>query len=351
DLTIRVNEQFLVDALTVDLKKWENRGWLDVQCPGLFRSVVSHLRERRAPTWVQFASSTEKDMCIARNLAKSGAAKRLLDQLPIAESHPFAPSGAKLQDLTIKRSYREILRRRTPVRRKKTKAQLELCRDAIKANQSASPSNETIWRSLSDDDFSNKQDTFFWKTIHDAFKTGDFWKHIPNFEGRGVCPECGTKEDLEHVLLKCKIPGQKVIWQLAKALVEKRGIAWPDLSLGLIMSVGLLEPQGNEGTFKLGDRRLLKIVIAESAYLIWVIRCERRIEHEDDRNKWKSDEHIINLWIQTVNQRLSIDRLSTNRFKFGKMALKKEAVLETWSGVLLNEDSLPDDWIMEPRVL
>ncbi|KIY53916.1 hypothetical protein FISHEDRAFT_25043, partial [Fistulina hepatica ATCC 64428] len=103
---------------------------------------------------------------------------------------------------------------------------------------------------------------------------------------------------------------------------------------------------------KSGDQRLLKIIITESAYLIWLIRCERRIEDEDDnRDKWKTDEHIKSLWLQVVNTRLSIDRLSTNRLKFGKAALKREAVLKTWSGVLLNEDSLPDDWIMEPRVL
>ncbi|KIY44595.1 hypothetical protein FISHEDRAFT_51116, partial [Fistulina hepatica ATCC 64428] len=102
---------------------------------------------------------------------------------------------------------------------------------------------------------------------------------------------------------------------------------------------------------KHGDRRLLKIIVALSAYLIWIIRCERRIEFQDDKEKWKTNNQIRNLWVFAVNERLSIDRMATNRNKFGKAAVKKKVVLDTWSGVLLNEDTLPDDWIPEPRVL
>ncbi|KIY53915.1 hypothetical protein FISHEDRAFT_32392 [Fistulina hepatica ATCC 64428] len=153
-----------------------------------------------------------------------------------------SPRLVNLPSITAYVAGMKILRRKPAVDRKKTKSHLKLCREAIKANQGSSPSEEAIWESLSDKDLSNKQDTFLWKSLHDAFKTRGFWKHIPNFEGRGICPECGTEEDLEHILLKCKIPGQKIIWQLAKSLVEKRGIQWPDLSLGLIMSIGLVEP-------------------------------------------------------------------------------------------------------------
>ncbi|KIY44592.1 hypothetical protein FISHEDRAFT_12145, partial [Fistulina hepatica ATCC 64428] len=129
-----------------------------------------------------------------------------------------------------------LMRRKEPVLRHKTESHLQLCRDAINTNQVSSPSNEAIWKSLSDDDLTNKQMIFLWKSMHDAFKTGGFWKHIPNFEDRGICPECGTEENLEHILLECEVPGQELIWDLAKTLVAKRNIQWPILSFGLIMA-------------------------------------------------------------------------------------------------------------------
>ncbi|KIY48503.1 hypothetical protein FISHEDRAFT_43017, partial [Fistulina hepatica ATCC 64428] len=226
--------------------------------------------------------------------------------------------------------------------RPKTKAHLKLCREAMVRHQNVSPSDEAIWVSLSDKDFTNKQNTFLWKAMHDAYKTGAFWNHIPNFEGRGVCPECGVMEDLKHILFECKIPGQKLVWELAKSLVEMKDVLWPNLSLGLVMAIALLADQGNNNGSKAGNERLLKIIVAESVYLIWVLRCERQIEFADDKAKWRQDDYIRNLWVLAINARLSVDKLSTNRIKFGKAALREEVVLETWSGVLLNEDALPD---------
>jgi len=37
--------------------------------------------------------------------------------------------------------------------------------------------------------------------------------------------------------------------------------------------------------------------------------------------------------------------------RYGKKALDKLLVLHTWSGVLKDEASLPEDWIRQPRVL
>jgi hypothetical protein len=48
-----------------------------------------------------------------------------------------------------------------------------------------------------------------------------------------------------------------------------------------------------------------------------------------------------------VNRALRRDRLLTDKIKFGPLALKKQLVLNTWSGILMDEESLPDDWIYE----
>jgi hypothetical protein len=51
--------------------------------------------------------------------------------------------------------------------------------------------------------------------------------------------------------------------------------------------------------------------------------------------------------LKAVNAILTHDRLLTDKLRFGPLALKKQLVLNTWSGILLDEESLPDDWIPE----
>ncbi|KAJ7279953.1 hypothetical protein C8J57DRAFT_999500, partial [Mycena rebaudengoi] len=48
-----------------------------------------------------------------------------------------------------------------------------------------------------------------------------------------------------------------------------------------------------------------------------------------------------------VNRALRRDRLLTDKIKYGPLTLKKQLVLNTWSGILMDEESLPDDWIYE----
>jgi hypothetical protein len=52
-----------------------------------------------------------------------------------------------------------------------------------------------------------------------------------------------------------------------------------------------------------------------------------------------------------VNAAPRRDRILTNKIKFGAQAFEKQLVLNTWSGLLLDEDSLPDDWTYQEGVL
>ncbi|KAJ7659524.1 hypothetical protein B0H17DRAFT_954663, partial [Mycena rosella] len=63
------------------------------------------------------------------------------------------------------------------------------------------------------------------------------------------------------------------------------------------------------------------------------------------------EENIPNLWLKTMNAALTRDRILTNKTRFGPLSFKKQLVLNTWSGLLMDEDSLPDDWIHEKGVL
>jgi ribonuclease HI len=56
---------------------------------------------------------------------------------------------------------------------------------------------------------------------------------------------------------------------------------------------------------------------------------------------------IHNQWLKAINAVLQRDRLLTDQIRFGALTLKKQLILNTWSGLLMDEDSLLDDWTHE----
>ncbi|KAJ7702018.1 hypothetical protein B0H16DRAFT_1832852, partial [Mycena metata] len=79
----------------------------------------------------------------------------------------------------------------------------------------------------------------------------------------------------------------------------------------------------------------------------WNIRNERVFQTQSPA----SDIEIHNRWVSVINTTLKRDKLRTNRCRFGSLAVKKQLVLDTWSGALRDEDSLPDDWTTLKGVL
>ncbi|KAJ7860182.1 hypothetical protein B0H13DRAFT_1452714, partial [Mycena leptocephala] len=89
-----------------------------------------------------------------------------------------------------------------------------------------------------------------------------------------------------------------------------------------------------------GITRLFKIVILESAHLIWRLRNERVINGKDP----PTETEICNRWTHMLNIRISFDCLMTNKAKYSAKALRKSLVLRTWANMLRDEDRLPADW-------
>ncbi|KAJ7728526.1 hypothetical protein B0H16DRAFT_1241223, partial [Mycena metata] len=92
---------------------------------------------------------------------------------------------------------------------------------------------------------------------------------------------------------------------------------------------------------------LFRILISESAHLIWRLRNERVIQEKDPA----SQNEIHNRWLRAMNLRLKFDCAMTNAEKYGKRALRKDLVQKTWVRVLKNETTLPRDWMRETEVL
>ncbi|KAJ7908026.1 hypothetical protein B0H13DRAFT_2233360 [Mycena leptocephala] len=205
------------------------------------------------------------------------------------------------------------------------------------------PTATQIWRSVRHKDISRSIRFFLWMVIHEGYALGDHWRHFPGFEDRGTCNKCGIPETC------------KELWKL------RTGTEMPPPLMGDVMVCGLIKKGNLPGKTDASTTRLYRIVITESAHLIWRLRNERVLNGKDP----STITEIRNRWLHVLNVRIGIDCLSINKHciltasgatwralaEIGAKALKKPLVLKTWAGILQDEDRLPADWTRETRVV
>jgi ribonuclease HI len=158
--------------------------------------------------------------------------------------------------------------------RKSTQKHLDLVRKSMVESFRIYVSDNDIWMAARRKDILPRTAQFLWKGMHNAHKVGQYWSHIPECEERAFCQDCGTDEDLEHILRKCGSPGQEIIWREVKTIWTKKNNEWPTPTLGLILGCGLAEFRATDGKRDEGAERLYRILMSEAAYLIWRIRNE-----------------------------------------------------------------------------
>ncbi|KAF9033817.1 hypothetical protein BJ165DRAFT_1417483 [Panaeolus papilionaceus] len=231
-----------------------------------------------------------------------------------------------------------------------TMIRLDIVRHAIHKEHQMLPSDKGIWCSLQNKDISKKIRSFMWTAMHNAQRIGEYWQNKTNYEHRGKCRPCDTTESLEHILTECKTSGQEIAWDLAKRLIAKKDPNWRKPSLGEMLGQGYIHPGAKLSKNKKGIQRLKRIIITETMYLIWKIRCEWKISRNEDLSKLHGRKEILSKWHSVINSRLKIDCLLTNRKKYGNRALNKGLVKDTWTGTLENEENLVEEWT-EPGVL
>ena len=231
--------------------------------------------------------------------------------------------------------------------RKSTMPNLDRIRCSIAEVFEYQPTDSAIWTSLRSRNLTRLSRNFLWKCLHDIYCVGFFWEHMPNLENLSQCPTCKVPESLEHIMLECNAAGQHQIWQLTKRFWRLRYPSWPKLNWGLLLGCGLARFTSSKGKIIPAMNRFFTIIVSTSMYLIWNLRNTRVLETSTPASKIE----IHNRWVSLMNSALRRDQLLTNRTKFGPLAFKKQLVLKTWSGTLLDEDSLPDDWIQSEGVL
>jgi hypothetical protein len=88
----------------------------------------------------------------------------------------------------------------------------------------------------------------------------------------------------------------------------------------------------------------MRILITESAHLIWVIRCERVIQ---GRNH--TDREIATRWLHIINRRLTEDKIIMTKIKHDTAA--EQLVKHTWEDVLKTQGELPSRWLHQREFL
>jgi hypothetical protein len=156
---------------------------------------------------------------------------------------------------------------------------------------------------------------------------------------------------MEHILMKCKIPGQDIVWQAVSQLWEMKTGRWLQPSYGEILGCASIKITTDEGKHNAGRTRLFQILVSEGAYLTWILSCKRVIEFENNPRKWPKKNQILNALLHRLNLRLRLDCLHTNEARYNRKAIRQQSVKKTWSGLLINEENLPPNWPRSSGVL
>jgi ribonuclease HI len=349
-LTIISDSKYSIDGLTKNLSRWEDEGFSTISNGGAIQATVGKLRERKAQTtlkWVKgHAGNAGNEGADA--LAAEGCNKTNEDKMDLKIAPEFTLPGVKLMVMTQSLAYKIIRKGKMSkkayqeaLNRKATMRNMEYAKGAASDANGTVPSTATIWGSTKHKDLTRKIKFFLWMLIHDGYKVGNHWKKIEALKERAICRGCEVTESMEHILTHCDATGQSEVWDLASEVWKKK--TGDDLkpTIGEIMACGAIT-RGDRAT-----TRLFRILVSESAYLIWCLRNERVIREKGGA----SDREIKNRWLKTINKRIALDCLLSNKAKYGNKSINKSLVLKTWQKTLLNEDRLLEDWTKETGVL
>ncbi|TFK79297.1 hypothetical protein K466DRAFT_559995 [Polyporus arcularius HHB13444] len=340
----------VVLGLSKRIDTWEDSAWLDVRYSGTIRGVVAWIRGRSAVTTVRQAS-------VAGSGPRTEEAMSAADAPPEAERAvaplKFLRDGAKLASLTQSGAYRLMLRKEWEAGSGMRPTTARVVAQVLK-DLALGPAEEgKLWTDLRDRDLARKTREFLWKAFHGAQKLGRYWSNIPEMGGRAVCPRCGEEESMQHILLECGSPPVRTIWPLAAEVLDKKGVCGPALTYGAILGCASARAKDRKGVATRPASRLMKIVRAEAAHLIWRLRCEWVIGRDADDTRDHTVEEIRSRWHAVMTRRADLDRSLTSR-RFGARALKWELVDQTWRDTPFQhkqyvQDSIPGVLVGRPN--
>ena len=353
-LTIIGTTDLLPAAFARGIPEWEDRGWIRVQHAPILRTLVSELRQRCARVHAQKASGQldcQKSKQAGALCTDPNTNTSTHLETSLARNPAFDVAGARMTRLTQKLAYQGILDHATPAQRPSTGRTVERVQTHLN-NVGIWPSQSEFWRSLRHKDIRRHIASFLWKVAHNAFKTGNFWLQVAGREDRARCQLCGATESIEHILTVCRAEETTTIWHCAKILWEAKGREWTPPSLEELLTIGMKKwyAPTAPSQYDHGTSRLWRILMSESIFMIWKLRCERVIQHSAEREWTHSRREVQLRWTAALQHRLQMDRTLTSP-RFGRTAIPGKRVKQTWSGIVKNETALPGNWATSLRVL
>ena len=283
DLRIISDSKYAIDGLTKHAKEWEAHNWLGNQNGNLFKCITAWTRARKGTTTLKWTKGHNgvKGNEEADKLAGEGAKKTLTIHANALQAPPdLTAQGATLANMEQRDLYKTISeRRKIPIRSRAERliGRIQACAEAT---FDSPPKAKAIWLATKHKDFTRKTRDFLWKSTQHAYKIGEYWTNIPGYEDRGICPLCDELEDMEHILSTCRSTARSTAWRLANELWSKRNNSPLPSNLGDILGCGLANFQ-TIGKPDTGKNRLYRIIVSETAFLIWKLRNERRIRDDD----------------------------------------------------------------------
>ncbi|KAI0046744.1 ribonuclease H-like protein, partial [Auriscalpium vulgare] len=350
-LHIHSDSRYVIEGLTLHLQRWEDDGWIGVANAIFFARAAYLLRRRSAQTtftWVKGHTGVAGNEHADR-LADEGARRTTPDSLDLSIDPAFRLSGAKLSTLTQALAYKGIREARDKPLRRSTVRNIYSIQAAVEASLDQREPIPAVWISCRHRDFPKTVQQFLFRALHKSYKLGSYWAAIPGYEDRARCAACSDPvESMEHILLHCPDSHQTLVWNLARALWPHGDDTWPKMNLGTTLACGLIAPKTRTGTPppqpSPGPTRLLRILVSESAHLIWVLRCEATIGE-----RVHTATEVTTRWRRRIQDRLTLDRILASRID--RRPTTSNLVRSTWRGTLHNEDELPPSWPKNNEVL
>ncbi|KAJ3900744.1 hypothetical protein F5879DRAFT_1011771 [Lentinula edodes] len=239
----------------------------------------------------------------ADELANEGRLKTEPNDINLEIKPELNTTGIKLSKITQSLAEKGIKQARA----KTETYQNKINRPCAKEISGSIPTEKLIWKAVQHRDISKRIQYFLWMTMHEGYKIGEYWDKIPNYEIRGRCNHCGVTETMEHILLECTCTGQEETWELAEKLWSKQKTPWVKPNFGINLGCALACFTDDEGKKVSGESHLYRILILESAHLIWKI----------------------------MESRYQMDHIRTSN-RFGKQRLARKIKTSTWKNVIQN---------------
>jgi hypothetical protein len=367
-LLIQTTDKRIIEALTTKRRALEDTGFINETERTQVQDTIADLLLRNNVTAFQLHHknrthhSRKMPEMLSDTIQKAKRAIKEnqikgLEQMNLPPIIPLPTTqSAKLKSITQSLAYRGIRNKKEMnlEERRRTKRNIKTAQSEAHRCFGTTPKEKTIWKGTRHRDFSMSTRNFLWKITHDAFQIGSQWlrdSYSNEYRRRAYCSWDNDEiESLDHILQDCSAPGQKLIWKLAKKLWEtnSRRNAWKQPSTGLVIACGTATfGRPRESQRANGEDRLFRILIAESAHLIWKIRCNRVINNE---NRGDSNKKVLNRWLRVMNDRMKLDLRLTHK-RYGKKGIPLQLAQDTWGKVVTDNSKPIKTWVINSEGL